>query len=329
MQKKWILSSLALLSIVAMGTSQVDASCDWLATAEGKATWVTNDVGRTVFVLVKSGLGLVHDGENAAELIAKQEEDNEKAGGGSSGGGGGGDSEDKEAEEKESETPGASEFLGSAYSYVKSEILGKEGNIGYTPLKQAVSSASAGSVRQNVYQAILDNFFVDMTKENQRTPEYQRQIENQRQNYVEESTKRHMTFAYKVKGFIQNDLLAIPSAALSCGCELASLAINAHTLEEMVKSELVDLSMQIEMMEADAIQLLMEFQSPILMAETKELTYASAGGGTGGNSNNSSGDGTGGGSGDNNNSSCNGTGEDTGDNTGNNSSNNGTEGGVQ
>ena len=214
------------------------------------------------------------DGEHGAKLIAKQEEDNERAGSGS-GSGGGGSSNDEQAQETETETPGASEFLGSAYAYIKTEILGKEGNIGYAPLKRAVGSASAGSVRQNIYQAILDNFFVDMTKSNQRTTAYQMQIMNQRQEYVEEATARHMTAAYKVRGFIQNDLAAIPAAALSAGNELASLAINAHTLEEMVKAELVDLAMQIELMEADAIQLLMEYQSPILMAETKEETYAS------------------------------------------------------
>lgn len=330
MQKKWILSSVAILSVVGMGT-QVDATCSQSVYGESP-TYSTMDFGRTISGIIKSATESIRDGEHGAELIAKQEENNEKAGSGSGSGGGGGSSDNEEAKEKESEVPGESEFLGSAYNFVRLEILGKEGNIGYEPIKRAVGSASAGSVRQNIYQAVIDNFFVDMNKSNQRTTEYQNQILNQRQAYVEESTNRHITFAYKVKGFIQNDLQAIPTAALSCGCELASLVINAHTLEEMVKAELVDLAMQIELMEADAIQLMMEYQSPILLGETKEATYGSA---SSGNTNNN-----GSGTGDSGNSSGNGTSsnensnnssgnESGGGSEGNNSSGNGTEGGAQ
>ena len=270
---------LGIFSSLLMGYSlQVDADCVNAAFLRiGTPTPITMDWGRGINGITTAIINSIGDGESGAKLIAKQEEDNEKAGSGS-GSGGGGSSGDGEATETESEAPGASEFLGSAYSYVKSEILSKEGDIGYVPLKRAVASASAGSVRQNIYQAVIDNFFVDMTKANQKTAEYQTQISNQRQEYVEESTKRHMTHAYKVRGFIQNDLQAVPSAALSAGSELASLAINGHTLEEMVKMELVDLAMQIELMEADAIQLLMEYQSPILLAATKEQTYGTSGG---------------------------------------------------
>ena len=77
--------------------------------------------------------------------------------------------------------------------------------------------------------------------------------------------------AYKVKGYIQNDLSAITSAAVSGDGELGSIAVDAQTLEQMVKMELVDLALQIEMMEADAIQFLMH--QPIeLMSETKNAS---------------------------------------------------------
>ena len=322
MRKKII--GLAIFSSILMGySSQVDADCVLAQYLRmGTPTPITMDWGRGINGITVGIINAIMDGESGAKLIAKQEEDNEKAGSGSGSGGGGGSNDNEKAEEKESEKPGESEFLGSAYTYVRAEVLGKEGNIGYAPLKRAVASASAGSVRQNIYQAVIDNFFVDMTKANQTTTEYQTQIANQRQEYVEESTKRHMTHAYKVKGFIQNDLQAIPTAALSCGCELASLAINAHTLEEMVKAELVDLSMQIELMEADAIQLLMEYQSPILLAETKEQTYGSGSG----NSNNSGNNGSN--SGDSNDSNDNNSGGNSNDGD-TNGSNDDTTGGAQ
>ena len=263
MQKKWILSGVAVLALLGMKT-EVQATCS--QAVFGGPTTATMDIGRAISGIVKSATALIGDGESKAQLIAEEEENNERAGSG--GGGGGGKNAEEDATETKTDTPGASEFSGSAYSYIQSAILSKEGNIGYTPLKRAVASADAGAVRQNIHQAVVDNFFVDLTKEEQKKSDYQEKIKKQRQAYVEEATKRHITSAYKVKGFIQNDLASVPSAALSGGSELSSIAIDAHTLEQMVKMELVDLALQIEMMEADAIQFLMH-QSPILMAETK------------------------------------------------------------
>ena len=162
-----------------------------------------------------------------------------------------------------------SEFPGSAFNYVNTNLLAKEGNVGYKPLKRALASASeTNTLRQNIRKAVLDEFFADTTKSEQATTEYQEKIRGQRNAYVQEAASRHVTMGYRVKGHIQNDLAVISSASLSGDGELGAIAVDSHTLEQMVKMELVDLALQMEMMEADAIQFLMH-QPVVLMSETK------------------------------------------------------------
>ena len=81
------------------------------------------------------------------------------------------------------------------------------------------------------------------------------------------SSQKELT-NHQVKGYIQNDLSVISSVELTGDGELGAIAVDAHTLEQMVKIALVDLALQIEMMEADAIQFMIH-QPVILMSETK------------------------------------------------------------
>ena len=216
---------------------------------------------RSIAGLVASVIGLTGDGEAKAQLIAKQEENNQKA----SGGGGSSGSTNTSSGKLNTNlgSAGASEFSGSAFDYVNAYVLAKEGGITYEPLKNALASSD----REKIRTAVLA-LFADPEKSEQTTTEYKNQVAANRNEYAKEAANRHITLAYRVKGHIQNDLSAITSAAVSGDGELGSIAVDAHTLEQMVKMELVDLALQIEMMEAEAIQFLMH-QPVELMSKTK------------------------------------------------------------
>ena len=226
------------------------------------------DIGRSITGLVTGIMGLCGDGESKAQLIATQEENNQNAAGG------GGDSSstnttntlDSTVDSSSSKgTAGASEFTGSAFDYVQAYVLAKNGNVGYEPLKKVLSSDVK---RDQVRAAVLKEFFADTTDADQITTTYQTDIRLKRNEYVQEAAKRHVTLGYKVKGYIQNDLTAIAAAPLSGDGELGGIAVDSHTLEQMVKMELVDLALQIENMEAEAIQFMMN-QPVILLSEQK------------------------------------------------------------
>ena len=225
------------------------------------------DFGRSIVGFITSIINLCGDGEAKAELIAKQEANNSSASGSS----GSASSTDTSSGQLDLGTAGESEFSGSAFDYVNANILAKEGNVDYDSLKTALASANdEATVRTNI-QTAVKKFFADPSQSDQNTSEYKAQVRQEREEYARKAANRHVTLAYKVKGYIQNDLSAITSAAVSGDGELGSIAVDAHTLEQMVKMELVDLALQIEMMEADAIQFLMH--QPIeLMSETKNAS---------------------------------------------------------
>ena len=187
-------------------------------------------------------------------------------------GGGGSASSTNTSQGKITNTLGSakgSEFSGSAFNYINTTLLSKGGNVGYAPLKTALASSSnTDTLRQNIRTTVLKEFFADPTKSEQKTTAYQDKIREKRSAYVQEASGRHVTLGYRVKGHIQNDLSAIASTSLKGDGELGSIAVDAHTLEQMVKIELVDLALQIEMMEADAIQFMLH-QPVVLMSETK------------------------------------------------------------
>ena len=220
------------------------------------------------------------DGEAKAQLIATQEEENKNANGG---GGSAGSTDTSDSlgsavdsssttdnsdsgsnASSDSEASGPTQLSGSAFDYVQSTLFKKGGNVGYAPVKTAISSGD----RQSIRNAVLATFFIDPTNAEQATSANQMNARRQRDAYVQEASARHITLASRVKGHIQNDLSAISSAPLAGDGEVGGIAVDTHTLEQAIKMEMVDLALQIEMMEADAIQFMMD-QPVALMGETK------------------------------------------------------------
>ncbi len=242
-------------------------TCGAVAVDMGGA-YMTTDTFRSVSGLIAGVISLTGDGESKAQLIATQEEDNQNA----CGGGGSAATTNTTTGQLNPGSAADSEFSGSAFDYVKASVLAKEGNVGYSALKTALASAQdEKTVRANIRTAVLKEFFADPEKAEESTTEYKNKIRSQRNKYIQEAANRHVSLGYRVKGYIQNDLSAISSAAVSGDGELGSIAVDAHTLEQMVKMELVDLALQIEMMEADAIHFLTN--RPIeLMSKTKPTT---------------------------------------------------------
>ncbi len=233
-----------------------------------KAPWTAQDFGRTITGFIVSIMNLCSEGENKAQLIATQEENNQNTCGGT----GDASRTNTSSGDLDIGTAGSSEFSNSSFDYIKTNILEKDGNIGYKNLKTALDSTTdTNTLRQNIRKTVLDEFFADTTKDEQKTTEYQEKIRKQRNAYVQEASNRHVILGYRVKGSIQNDLSVISSVPLSGDGELGAIAVDSHTLEQMVKMELVDLALQIEMMEADAIQFLMH-QPVVLMGETNPTT---------------------------------------------------------
>ncbi|MGN0919161.1 MAG: hypothetical protein ACI4OR_00135 [Alphaproteobacteria bacterium] len=267
MKKNLIVSGLIATTMMVSHFSYASPT-DFAGTGgDDLAPWTAQDFLRSVTGFITSIVNLCGEGESKAQLIATQEE-NDKNTSGASGSVDGTDTSSGSLTDTLG-SAGASEFSGSAFEYVNANILAKEGNVGYKPLKEALSSATeSDTLRSNIRKSVLEEFFADTTKEEQKTTEYQNKIRQQRSAYVQEAAGRHVTLGYRVKNNIQNDLSVISSVPLAGDGELGAIAVDSHTLEQMVKMELVDLALQIEMMEADAIQFLMH-QPVVLMSETK------------------------------------------------------------
>ena len=273
--KKLLLSSIVCgcLFVSSIGTAS-PVPVNYIS-AEG--SWKTADLGRSIMGIVEGIMKLCGEGESKAQLIATQEEVNKNAcgGGGSSGttdtSQGVLGTEGSSAIESLLGTgsAGESEFSGLAFDYTNENLLQNNGNVGYSGLKSVMSlSGDSDGARGNIKQKILEEFFADPTKSEESTREYQEKVLNKRKEYVREASRRHITLAYRVKENIQGDLAAITSAGVSGDGDLGSIAVDSHTLEQMIKVALVDLAIQIEMMEADAIQFLIH-QPVVLMSETK------------------------------------------------------------
>lgn len=271
MKKTFVLSGLfvgVLLGVTHSYATPVIPGCnsDLNGNPGGGPVGMTQDFGRTVTGLIESIIGLCGEGESKAQLIATQEQNNKNTSGSS----GSADQTDTSQGTMSSGgsslgSAGGSEFSGSAFDYINTTLLSTGmGNVGYEPLKKVLSSAD----RQGIRDAVKNNFFADPTKPEESTTEYKNKIRAERSAYVQEASSRHVTLGYRVKGHIQSDLAVISSVPVTGDGELGAIAVDAHTLEQMVKMELVDLALQIEMMEADAIHFLM--QQPVeLMRETK------------------------------------------------------------
>lgn len=276
--KKKIISCLILSTLLAYPL-QGRATCGLVdPEAAGYGTpWTTVDYGRSITGIIKGILEQTGDGEIKAQIIATQEGTNQNAGGSSSGGsetgqGSSGSSESSKSESDSNSDPGsagADEFVSATYSYVKTQLFDKSQVVQDAALKKALAG---GDTRQ----AVLKTFFADPSKEEEKTTEYQTKILNQRKAYAKEAGERHTTLAYRVlwggnkAGGISKDLDIISTAALTGDGELGAIAVGGYTLDQAIQMELVDIAMQIELMEADAIQFMLH--QPIeLMDETKPI----------------------------------------------------------
>ena len=267
MKKKILLCGIVLVAGLSF-CQQLKATCapDGIVRANNMANPIpspgvlarTLDVGRVVTNIVQSVIALCGDGEAKAQLIATQEENNQNASG--EGGTTTTTNTSLGSLTENIGSAGDSEFSGSAFEYVDTVLLSKGGNVGYAPIKGVL-----GADRDAITSKIKQEFFATKGK----STDYQNKIRKKRSEYVQEAAGRHVSLGYQVKGYIQNDLSVISSVELTGDGELGAIAVDAHTLEQMVKIGLVDLALQIEMMEADAIQFLMH-QPVTLMSETKK-----------------------------------------------------------
>ena len=267
MKKKLMMGFLCIC--VLGGAYPAKSSCAPEGGLMAGVPWAAADAYRIIEYFIAGIMELTGDGDWKAKLIAKQEENNQNAngGGGSAGSTDTSDALDSTVDSSTTtETDGTAatnQFTGSAFDHVYSYVFTKNGNVGYEPVKSALSGN-----RQSIRNKVLEIFYADPLKDEQKTTEYQKKIHDQRVEYITEAAKRHMWLAYHVKGYIQNDLQAIASAPLTGDGEIGLISVDSHTLEQAIKMELVEMAMQIELMEADAIHFMMR-QPITLLSETK------------------------------------------------------------
>ena len=257
-----LIMALGLIGVIRSG--KADTTVPLCIRTPETFDWVkTADAGRSVNGLIVQLLSLTGDGESKAQLIATQEGNNINACGGTA------VCEEAQKENELKKKLGAaedSEFEGSAVAYVLAKVLKQDSIVGYAPLKKALNaSKNATSVRGGVKSAVEKTFFVRAEKPTAADLDTARK---HRQEYIQEAATRHVSLAYNVKNHIVNDLEIISEAPIIGDGELGALAIDSYTLEQAIYMELVDLTLQIEMMEADAVQF-MAHQPLILMGRTK------------------------------------------------------------
>ncbi len=224
------------------------------------ATWAI-DLGRSIEGIVEGILNLCGDGDAKAELIAVQEGTNQNADGTA-----GWDDNAVTA----TGTAGATALKNGVYSYVKSEILDQTDLSKYDKLQSALSAPTnvgnsqatcqslnfASQKATETCMAVVNTLFADKGAENDQ--EYKKTILNQRQEYARQVTERHITLGYNVQQKVVEDLAAAAQAPVSSSSEIGSIAIDGQTLDEMLKIVVADVALQIEMMEADAVDFLMQ-----------------------------------------------------------------------
>lgn len=198
------------------------------------------DYGRSITGIITGVINLCNDGEQKAQLIATQEETNKQADG----------TEDASAnsasQQASSGSGSASEtaFSSGAYNYIKDKVWKKPYH--YGALKQELGESPS---KEKSKEAVMKVFFAPAGSETT----YKERIYTQRQVYAETMTDFHIKLGNDIQKNIVADLRAAGSAPVSSDNEVGSLAIDAQTLDEMIKITLADLTLQIELMEADAM----------------------------------------------------------------------------
>ena len=226
------------------------------------------DLGRAVTGIVQGIIALTGDGAAKAELIAIQEQINENADGTA-----GWDTIPTGMAEP-------TDLQNDVYSYVKRNILDQTDLSKYSVLQRNLSAPKGeGNARETceslgfrqvrqkqTCMAVIDTFFADKGKYN--TQKYQDKILSQRQAYAQKITERHIELGYNVQRRAITDLAAAARAPVSKDNEIAEIAVDGQTLDEMLKITVADLALQIEMMEADALNFML--QQPVEMMPSEK-----------------------------------------------------------
>ncbi len=233
------------------------------------------DIGRSITGIIQGVLTLCGDGDAKAELIAVQEQINENADGSA------GWENVNEVSGSTTGTVADTALQSGLYGYVKSEIMDQTDLSKYGELQKNLQSpANVGNSQQTceslnwnsdrakqTCMAVVNTFFADKGADN--TQAYVEQIQKQRQEYANLIASRMVQLGYTAQQKVVSDLQAASLAPVSSDNEVGSIAIDAQTLDEMLKITVADLALQVEMMEADAMTFLM--QQPVeIMPGKKE-----------------------------------------------------------
>lgn len=133
--------------------------------------------------------------------------------------------------------------MSTAYDYIKTEVFDK----------LSESEFSKPQVDQEAALAyIKQNYFYD---EDEPMPaEKQAEIEKKRSDYLFELQTKLKDISTEVLSRLEKDKEAIEAAALGgCGA-MQDIAINTQTLVALVKQTVVDITLQIQLMELNAVQ---------------------------------------------------------------------------
>lgn len=215
----------------------------------------TVDIGRSITGIVAGIINLSGDGESKAQLIAKQENVNVTADGSYNSG--------ANAAAATYARAAATAFKDGAYAYINQNVWNQKTPYVYDKLAQALGE---NSTLEATRQAVIDTFYAD--GENRSNTSYKEGIFQQRQAYAQKVVDFHIQLSQEIQKAIQGDLTAAGQAPVSSDNEVGAMAIDAQTLDEMIKTTLVDLTLQIEMMEADALTFMLH-QPVEMLSETK------------------------------------------------------------
>ncbi|MBE6446575.1 MAG: hypothetical protein E7021_04150 [Alphaproteobacteria bacterium] len=232
---------------------------------------VASDLGRSITGIVQGVLTLTQDGDSKAELMVVQEQINTNADGT------GDDTPNPCSDGSVTQTP----LENTAYDYIKAQILDRTDLTTYGKLQTALSSSSkgahavsvceelnwkAGGKGKETCQAVVDTFF---TKTGATDREMEK-IQSQRQAYASTVVPRFITLGYETQQKLKADLQAAAVAPVAADNEIASIANDGQTLDEMLKITVADLALQVEMMEADAMGFML--QQPVAMMPKEKPT---------------------------------------------------------
>ena len=243
------------------------------------------DFGRSIVNIVKGIMEMTGDGEERAQVIAVQEGSNANAGATSAQA-----VQEETMPTTKNDVNAETAFKADAYTYVKGELLDKYGAgfiSQYEDLQKNLTQRKANSTAEaicgtgqnglgytageegvgavDVCRAVVDTFFASGQNVTQQEIS---DLLAQRQAYVDLVGKNHVTIGTTVQQKLITDLQAASEAPLSVGNEVGAIAVDGQTLDEMIKLTVADLALQVEMMEADAMEFML--QQPVqIMSEQK------------------------------------------------------------